>query len=69
MWILADDTTGVISSITTIPNGAAVEYTGAVPTDFGDTFALGQYTFMNGAIVTTPNWVAPVPPVMPGAPV
>jgi len=66
MFILADATTGEISSITTIPNGAAVEYIGDAPDDFGNTFALGKYTFMNGAIVTTPNWVAPVPPVMPG---
>jgi hypothetical protein len=67
MYILAD-ADGKISHIAVIELEGAVNFTGVIPEDFTNTFSLGKYTFVNGAIVETPNWVAPVPPPMPNLP-
>lgn len=59
------DAAGVISSILMIPDAEHVEFTGAEPSDLFDTFALGKYTFVNGALVETQGWVQPPAPQMP----
>lgn len=53
MFILANEDSS-IESITTIPNGTAIEYSGNVPVDLYDTYALGKYKFIDGVIVDLP---------------
>ena len=67
MYILADKD-GNVQYIGIIQAEGSVLFSGVIPEDFNNTFALGKYTFVNGAIVETVGWVAPVPPVMPGMP-
>ncbi len=40
-----------------VPTGTL--YTGPVPDDFLNTFALGKYTFDGISIIETPGWIAP----------
>lgn len=67
MFIVANED-GSINRIGSITTDNAVEYTGVEPEDFGNTFALGKYKFINGQIVEVEGWVAPTPPELPGDP-
>lgn len=65
MYILAnpDNSIQYIGIVDT--PGAVVVEDSLLPADLNNTFALGKYTLVNGAIVETPNWVAPVMPTDP----
>ena len=64
MYILADKD-GKVMYIGILPMDGAVKFEGTIPTDFNNTFALGKYTFVNGAINEVAGWVAPPPPPAP----
>ena len=59
-YILAnpDNSIQYIGSVNT-PN--ATEFSGVLPPDLLETFALGKYTFVNGAIVEVVGWIPPTP--------
>lgn len=59
----ADNSVQYIGSVDT-PGAVQID-DALVPEDFGSTFALGKYQFVNGAIVAVSGWVAPPPPVLP----
>ena len=65
MFVLANPD-GSIQYIGSVNTPGAVEVDDALqPVDLPNTFALGKYTFVNGAFVETPGWVMPPPPVLP----
>lgn len=62
MYIRANED-GIINLFGPTGIQGSVEYTGEIPGDFESLVGMGKYLFLDGEIVTSPDWIEPIPTI------